>query len=158
MRVVASLKMQLCWPISNGPPGPDNPLYGMGLARQLVWLPDPEQLSSNYGLAIGNNAPPGWSGWVFLEGQIFCGAALRHGINIVPQSWWAKYCAGGQIEYCYIYLYKSCATFKQSPLAEYHPFNTSKVHALNAISPLGLPSAGAKYCVRGRSWQANWIH
>jgi hypothetical protein len=38
---------------------------------------------------------------------------------------------------------------KQSPLAEYHPFNTSKIHALNAISPLGLPSAGAKYCVRG---------
>jgi len=27
---------------------------------------DPEQSSSNYGLAVGNNAPYDWRGWMFL--------------------------------------------------------------------------------------------
>ena len=32
--------------------------------------PDPEQSFTNYGTAVGNNAPNEWSGWVYLDCHI----------------------------------------------------------------------------------------
>jgi hypothetical protein len=69
-----------------------------GLSQVLVWAqpdsrfdyrtpllmgrPDPEQLSSSYGPALGNNAPHEWSGWMFVDSHFLCGAALRRRVMI----------------------------------------------------------------------------
>ena len=43
--------------------------------------PDPEQSFTNYGTAVGNNAPYEWSGWVYLDCHI---PPLCRGIGGVP--------------------------------------------------------------------------
>ena len=47
--------------------------------------PDPEQSFTNYGTAVGNNAPNEWSGWVYLDCHIPPHRApLCQGIGGVP--------------------------------------------------------------------------
>jgi hypothetical protein len=48
----------------------------------LMGRPDPEQSSSSYGPAVGNNAPHEWSGRMFVDSRFLCGAALRRRVMI----------------------------------------------------------------------------
>jgi hypothetical protein len=48
----------------------------------LMGRPDPEQSSSSYGPAVGNNAPHEWSGGMFVDSHFLCGAALRRRVMI----------------------------------------------------------------------------
>jgi hypothetical protein len=48
----------------------------------LMGRPDPEQSSSSYGPAVGNNAPHEWSGRMFVDSHFLCGAALRRRVMI----------------------------------------------------------------------------